>query len=176
MVKVIELPDVCIVPCVIELQPVTPVGILVGVRVNVGVLVMVGVKVMVGVRVMVGVKDGVNVNSEVGVGVSVAVFVGEGATVLVGVAVPVGVLACQVEGGAVTAMDIDTRMVRALSPRMGSPLATERSIKGTKLGMIGKKSPSIFTLMRVVLAVDGITPRSTDPSHVSKGAVPGPLS
>jgi len=75
-------------------------------------------------------------------------------------------------------MEMETRMVRALSPRIGSLLATERSIKGTNFGTIGKKSPLISTLMRVVLAVDGVTPVSTDPSHGLKGksGVPGPLS
>ncbi len=75
-----------------------------------------------------------------------------------------------------TAMEIDTRMVRALSPRIGSLFATERSINGTSFGTIGKKSPLISTLMRVVLAVEGVTPVSTDPSQVSKTGVPGPLS
>ena len=54
-----------------------------------------------------------------------------------------------------TAMETDTRMVRALSPRMGSLLAAERSMNGTSLGTIGKKSPAIFTLIRVVFAVLG---------------------
>ena len=76
-----------------------------------------------------------------------------------------------------TAMEIETRMVRALSPRIGPPgLVAERSIKGTSFGTMGKKSPLISTLMRVVLAVEGVTPVSTDPSHVSKTGVPGPLS
>lgn len=88
-----------------------------------------------------------------------------------------------------TAMEMETRMVRALAPLMGSLLATERSMKGTNFGTIGKKSPLIITLMRVVLAVDGVTPVSTVPSHTSlqggtvggfvEGfvpAVPGPSS
>ena len=86
-------------------------------------------------------------------------------------------------------MEMATRMVRALTPMMGSPLVLERSIKGTNFGTIGKKSPLIVTLMRVVLAVDGETPVSTAPSHTSlqggtvggsvEGfvpAVPGPSS
>ena len=98
-------------------------------------------------------------------------------------------LASHVWGGAVTAMEMATRIVRALSPMMGSPLATERSIKGTNFGTIGNKSPLIITLMRVVLAVDGVTAVSTVPSHISlQGgtvggsvggfvpAVPGPSS
>jgi len=76
----------------------------------------------------------------------------------------------------VTAMEMETRIVRALAPRIGSLLATERSMNGTSFGTIGKKSPLISTLMRVVLAVEGVTPVSTDPSHVSKTGVPGPLS
>ena len=89
-----------------------------------------------------------------------------------------------------TAIEMETRMVRALSPIIGPPgLVAERSIKGTSFGTIGKKSPLIITLMRVVLAVDGVTPVSTVPSHTSlqggtvggsvEGfvpAVPGPLS
>ena len=89
-----------------------------------------------------------------------------------------------------TAMEMETRMVRALSPRIGPPgLVAERSMNGTNFGTIGKKSPLIITLMRVVLAVDGVTPVSTVPSHISfhggtvggfvEGfvpAVPGPSS
>jgi len=53
-------------------------------------------------------------------------------------------------------MEIATRIVRALSPIIGPPgLVAERSIKGTSFGTIGKKSPAIFTLMRLVLAVLG---------------------
>ena len=73
-------------------------------------------------------------------------------------------------------MEMETRIVRALSPSIGSPLVAERSMNGTSFGTIGKKSPLISTLMRVVLAVEGVTPVSTDPSQVSKTAVPGPLS
>jgi len=74
-------------------------------------------------------------------------------------------------------MEMATRIVRALSPTIGPPgLVAERSMNGTSFGTIGKKSPLISTLMRVVLAVEGVTPVSTEPSHVSKTAVPGPLS
>ena len=54
-------------------------------------------------------------------------------------------------------MGMETRMVRALSPIIGPPgLAAERSIKGTSFGTIGKKSPAIFTLMRVLLLELGV--------------------
>jgi len=154
MVMLIEDPGVEIGPCVSELQPGTAVGLIVGVRVIVGVLVMVGVRdgvrlrVAVGLSVMVGVKDAVSVNIGVSVGVAVGVSVGDAVEDGVNVREGVGVLR---SGVFVTAITMLTRMVRALMPLIGSPLATERSIKGTKLGMIGKKSPLIVTLIRLEL-------------------------
>jgi hypothetical protein len=66
------------------------------------------------------------------------------------VIVLVGVLGDR-SGVFVTSMVILTRMVRRLIPIIGSLLATERSIKGTILGTSGKKSPLIFTSMRLSL-------------------------
>ena len=192
MVRVIVLPENEMEPAVIELQPVTPVGILVGVRVSVGEGVMVEVGVIVGVSVLVGVLDGVSEIASVGEGVNVGVSVGVSVAVSVGVLLGVGgvgELTGTFVGGSVTTMDTARRIVRALSPRIGSLLATERSIKGTSLGTIGKKSPRIVTTIRVVFSEDGATPVSTDPSHISlqggtvggsvEGfvpAVPGPSS
>ena len=186
MVNVMELPDICIVPCEIALQPNTPVGIMVEVKVIVGIVVAVGLKVAVGGK---GVRDGVFVNADVGVrvGVGVGVRVGDGEGD--GVKVYVAVLGSNVLGGSVTTISTDTRIVRALSPIMGSPLVCERSKNGTSLGTIGKKSPLIITFRRVVLLDDGATLVSTVPSHISlQGgtvggfvggfvpAVPGPSS
>src|SRR5688572_28854891 len=172
-----ELPDICIVPCVSALQPDTPVGIVVEVSVIVGIVVAVGTSVLVGTNVGVRVSVGVFVNIGVGVGVRVGVFVGVDEGVGEGEGVCVAVLGCHVKGGAVTSIAIDTRMLRALSPIIGpDALDTERSRNGTKLGTRGRKSPWIATMMRVVFADDAVTFGSTCPSHVSKTAVPGPLS
>lgn len=126
---------------------------------------MVGVRegvrlsVAVGLSVLVGVRDGVSVNSGVSVGVGVAVFVGDAVDEGVKVSEGVGVLR---SGVLVTTIAILTRMVRALIPSIGLPFATERSIKGTNLGMIGKKSAFIFTSMRLELLgpklVSGVMP------------------
>ena len=151
-------------------------GEIVGAMVNVEIVVAVGLSVIVGGNVGVWVRVGVLVNTGVGVGVRVGVFVGVSVGVGEGVSVCVAVLASQVKGGAVTSIATDTRILRALLPSIGSPLPVERSIKGTKRGMIGKKSPWISTMIRVVLSDDGVTFGSTNPSHVSKTAVPGPLS
>lgn len=79
--------------------------------------------------------------------------------------------------GVLVAMVMLFRIVRALSPIIGSLLATERSIKGTNRTS-GKKSPLIVTLMRVVLFGNGVMPLSDVPSHglPARAAVPGPLS
>jgi hypothetical protein len=193
MIRLMEDPDFDICPCVILvlLQPVTVgsgVGLDVGVGVFVGVLVMVGVKdgagvsVAVGLSVMVGVRDGVSVNIGVIVGVDVGVSVGISVLVAVGADVLVG-MAVDRSGVLVTTIAMPMTIVRALIPRIGSPLATERSIKGTNFGTIGKKSPSMVTWMRLELSDDGVTSSSTvsspspDPSHVSKGVIAsGPLS
>lgn len=122
---------------------------MVGVRVIVGVFVTVGLSVAVGDNVLVGVIDGVLVNNGVGDKVGVGDLVGVFVSVFVGVNVYVGVLASQVEGGAVTAMETDTRTVRALFASIGPlAVASERSINGTNLGTIGKKSPLISTTRR----------------------------
>ena len=110
-------------------------GIIVGGKVAVGGVVAVGLNVAVGGM---GVSDGVLVNAEVGVrvGVGVGVRVGDGDGE--GVNVNVAVLGWKVPGGAVTSISMDTRMVRALSPIMGpDEVDAERSINGTKLGIIG---------------------------------------
>jgi len=151
MVMLMEDPDFAICPCVIliSLQPVTVgsgVGLDVGVGVFVGVSVMVGVKdgvglsVAVGLSVTVGVRDGVSVNIGVSVGVEVGVSVGGVVGVSVGGRVLVG-MAVDRSGVLVTTIAMPMTIVRALIPRIGSPLATERSIKGTNFGTIGKKSP-----------------------------------
>src|SRR5688500_17065644 len=125
--------------CLIVWQPITDamgVGLIVGVSVRVGVRVMVDVCVMVGVSVLVGVLDGVNVNCRVGVLVGVGVFVGVRVVVAVTEDVAVGVfdgVGLAGLGVFVTVMEMLSRTVRALSPTIGSPLATERSIKGTNL-------------------------------------------
>ena len=75
-------------------------------------------------------------------------------------------------------MDTETRMVRALSPIIGPPgLVAERSIKGTSFGTIGKKSPAIFTLMRVLLLELGVKLVSTEPVQYSTSfnTLPGEL-
>ena len=148
----ITAPDLVIGPWVIRLQLDTVVGTMVGVNVCVGVSVMVGVIVLVGVWVAVKVNGTVGV--EVGVGVFEGVLVGEG----LGVFVKVGVLACQVTGGAVTAMETLTKMVRALLATigLGGVLVVLRMIKGTILGTMGMKVPSIFTISRVVLPALGV--------------------
>jgi hypothetical protein len=129
------LPDICIVPCVIALQPNTPVGIMVGVEVIVGGIVAVGLRVAVGGM---GVSDGVLVNADVGVRVAVGVGVRVGDGEGDGVNVNVAVLGWKVPGGAVTSISMDTRIVRALSPIIGPDVVdAERSINGTKLGIIG---------------------------------------
>ncbi len=155
-----------------ELQLDTGEGMVVGVNGGVGVSVMVGVRV--GVEVLVGVEVACTVGVKVAVGVFEGVLVGEGE----GVFVKVGVLACHVTGGAVTAMETLTRMVRALSPTigLGGVLVVLRVMKGTIFGTMGMKSPSIFTRIRVVFAAEGMTLVSTAPSQVSNIAVPGPLS
>ena len=86
-------------------------------------------------------------------------------------------------------MDILTIIVRALIALIGLPFATVRWTKGTSFGTIGMKSASICTMMREVLEVEGATPVSTDPLHMSlqggtvggcvggfAPAVPGPSS
>jgi len=160
MVMLIEVPENAIDPWEIELQPGIGVGLSVGVGLLVGVLVTVGVRdgvrlsvavglsVGVGVSVRVGVRDGVFVNSGVFVGVLVRVLVGDAVEDGVNVREGVGVLR---SGVFVTAIVILTRMVRALAASIGSPLATERSINGTNLGMTGKKLPFIVTWIRFVL-------------------------
>jgi len=155
MVMLIDDPENEIGPCV-RLQIGTAVGLIVGVRVMVGVLVIVGVRdgvglsVAVGLSVTVGVWDGVSVNIGVSVGRGVGVSVGISVDVGVSVGGLVGVLGDR-SGVFVTAIVMLTRMVRALMPLIGSPLATERSIKGTNLGMIGRKSPLIVTRIRLEL-------------------------
>lgn len=135
MLNVRALPDVCIVPCVMALQPNTPVGIMVPVEVMVGGIVAVGLSVEVG-GIGVGVR--VLVKIDVGVKVRVGVFVGVGDGVGDGVKVNVAVLAWKVLGGAVTTISMDTRMVRALSPIIGpDEVDAERSINGTNLGIMG---------------------------------------
>ena len=130
-----ELPDLCIVPSDIALQPNTPVGIIVGDKVAVGGVVAVGLNVAVGGM---GVSDGVLVNADVGVEVRVGVLVAVGDGVGDGVNVNVAVLGWKVPGGAVTSISMDTRMVRALSPIIGPDVVdAERSINGTNLGIIG---------------------------------------
>lgn len=170
----IVLPETVMGPCV--MKQLMGDGEIVGAMVNVEIVVAVGLSVIVGGNVGVWVRVGVLVNTGVGVGVRVGVFVGVFVGVGEGVSVCVAVLASQVKGGAVTSIATDTRILRALLPSIGSPLPVERSIKGTKRGMIGKKSPWISTMIRVVLSDDGVTFGSTNPSHVSKTAVPGPLS
>ena len=129
------LPDIWIVPCEIALQPETPVGTMVGDKVAVGGVVAVGLNVAVG---GIGVAVGVLVNTGVGVGVRVGVLVGVGDGVGDGVNVNVAVLGSKVRGGSVTAISMETRIVRALSPIIGpEEVAAERSIKGTKLGIMG---------------------------------------
>jgi len=56
-------------------------------------------------------------------------------------------------GVLVTAITMLTRMVRALIPVIGSGGVSddERETKGTKLGMIGRKSPLIVTWIRLEL-------------------------
>jgi hypothetical protein len=125
-----------------------PVGVIVGDGVAVPVLVAVGgvplsrvgVNVRVGVRVIVGVR------------VTVGVFDG----VEVGLGVKVGVLACHAAGGAVTMIETLTSTVRALIPSIGFPLAEVRAMNGTIRGTIGRKSPSMLTMMRVLFAVPGV--------------------
>jgi hypothetical protein len=88
----------------------------------------------------------------VGDGVKVAVFVAVAVDVAVAVGGVVGVLGDR-SGVFVTSMETLTRMVRALIPVIGSGgiSDSEREMKGTNLGMIGKKSPLIFTWMRLEL-------------------------
>lgn len=147
---------------------------MVGVNVRVGVSVMVGVIVLVGVRVAVKVNGTVGV--EVGVGVFEGVLVGEG----VGVFVKVGVLACQVTGGAVTAMETLTKIVRALAALTGFPVSTERRMNGTILGTTGLKSPSIVTLRREMFPELGLNDISEtgggEPAQKVVTGVPGPVS
>ena len=113
MVMIMLLPDKVIVPCWTLPQPVTMVGVMVGVRVMVGVVVMVGVIVRVGVSVRVGVTLGVAVNTGVFVAVSVGVLEGVNVGVFT-VGVAVGEEGRKVEGGTVTTMGTLTKMVRAL--------------------------------------------------------------
>ena len=135
MVNVMALPDIWIVPCVIALQPNTPVGMMVEVKVIVGTVVAVGLKVAVGGK---GVRVGVLVNAGVGVRVAVGVGVRVGDGEGDGVNVYVAVLGSKVRGGSVTTISTDTRIVRALSPIIGpDEVDAERSINGTKLGIIG---------------------------------------
>ena len=81
-----------------------------------------------------------------GDGVKVAVFVAVALDVAVAVGGVVGVLADR-SGVFVTSMETLTRMVRALIPVIGSGgiSDSEREMKGTNLGMIGRKSPLIST-------------------------------
>ena len=159
MVRVMELPDLDMPTGSMELQPVTPVGMAVGLNVLVGVFVMVGVNVIVGLSVMVGVRLGVKVNSSVGDGVMLGVVVGVSDGSSVGLLVKVGVVGGSVGGGIVTWMEIATRTVRALLPTIGSGGISDddREINGTSFGMMGKKSPSILTTMRWLLP-DGLKP------------------
>ena len=108
---------------------------MVGVKVSVGGVVAVGLSVAVGGM---GVREGVFVNADVGVRVAVGVRVKVGDGEGDGVNVNVAVLAWKVPGGAVTSISIETRIVRALSPIIGpDEVDAERSINGTKLGIIG---------------------------------------
>lgn len=114
IVSVMVLPERVICPaCVLRLlQPVTMVGVMVGVFVIVGL--SVGEAVMVGD----GVMDAVAVKMGVLVGVSVGVLDG----VKVGVAtvgVLVGVEGLNVEGGTVTIIATLTKTVRALRAFIG---------------------------------------------------------
>jgi hypothetical protein len=195
-VRLIEDPDFVICPWVISSHPTTVAtgdGVMEGVSVRVGVSVMVGVRVIVGVTVLVGVREGVHVNCSVGVLVGVNVLVGVSVFVDVIVDVLVGVregVSVQGAGVSVTAMEMLRRIVRALCPKIGSPLATERSINGTKRGMTGKKSPSILTTRRcllserislviLVVSVTGggfVTVPSARVPQIGVSVVPGPLS
>lgn len=155
-----EDPDFVICPCVIDPHPSTVGtgdGDVVGVEVLVGVGVMVAVAVLVGVRLGVNVREGVHVNCRVGLGVGVKVLVGVSEGVLVSVDVLVGVLegvAVAGFGVSVTAIEMLRRMVRALIPSIGfgGLLVADRERKGTSLGTIGKKSPSISTRRRCLLS------------------------
>lgn len=156
---------------------------IVGVRVIVGVLVMVGVRdgvglsVAVGLNVAVGLSVGVGESDGVGVGVRVGVVVGVSVVVGVDVVVLVGVLGDR-SGVSVTLIEILRSIVRALIPSIGSPLATERSIKGTNLGTMGKKSPSISTTRRWLLSARIELVRLVSVTiplkQNSVGVVPGP--
>ena len=87
-----------------------------------------------------------------GDGVEVAVFVAVAVDVAVAVGGLVGVLGDR-SGVFVTSMETLTRIVRALIPVIGSGgmSDSEREMKGTNLGTSGKKSPLIFTWMRLEL-------------------------
>jgi hypothetical protein len=184
MLSLIILPENVIFPQVRLSQRGTRVGETVGERVFDGVSVIVGDSVTVGESVGVGVTLGVLVKSGVGEGVKVAVLVGVGVGEKIGEGVWVGVEGVQVDGGTVTWMATLTKTVRELWAVMGSggESVLDRERKGTILGTIGKKSPSIVTRKRCVLvglkvvSVSGKLVTGLPPQKFVLTVDPGPLS